>query len=151
MYTQEALKPSSFVDSSVQVIACTIVTVFASFENCSSNCAYKDNATLTEDELTMMDNMLKKKEVPADILKALERFRRRRRQRPPSSSAVYRYLGGETYCQKEETRGRCTHFRRRELAVYDQQRRLLQAKAQIIRDRLPTSNLVKMKEVGRRE
>ena len=76
-----------------------------------------------------MDKLQKRKQEPSDIFKRLVQLRRRRRQTPPSLSSVYRYLGGETYCAKEETRGAGTTFGRRELAVYDQQRRVLQAKA----------------------
>ena len=83
----------------------------------------------SSEELSLMDKMQKQKEEPSDVLKALVKLRRRRHANPPSSSAVYRYLGGETYCEKQETRGRETNFGRRELLVYDQQRRALQAKA----------------------
>ena len=81
-------------------------------------------------ELAMMDRMLKKSMEPTKIIKKLAQWRRRRQLAQSSSSAVYRYLAGETYDQAiEETRGRTSPFGKKEMKVYDEQRKKLLAEA----------------------
>ena len=84
----------------------------------------------SQEERSMMDKSQKQGNAPQDILRPMAHQRRRRGEKPPSSSAVYRYLKGETYDNTaEETRGRPSKFGRREMAVYDRARRKLQAEA----------------------
>jgi len=78
-------------------------------------------------ELSLMDRLQKQGSDPGPIFKAVNAARHRQRAPLASSSAVYRYLAGETYDRDaEEARGRTSNFGAEEMAVYDQVRKRLQ-------------------------
>ena len=85
---------------------------------------------LTSSELALADKLSKTK-TPQEIIAKLNKGRQRCGVADVSSSAVYRFLKGETHQRdKVETRGMVSNFGLKELRVYDTVRKRLQDAAE---------------------
>ena len=78
-----------------------------------------------------MDKLQRDGRTPSQILKQVNAGKRRRRASLASKTAVYRYLGGETYKRDAaETRGRPVKVDGKAMAVYDRVRKRLQKESE---------------------